>query len=494
MGSIFCITVRFLQPYSHGRSDDEGPEWPPSPLRLMQALVAAAAGRWNQRIRLEHGNQAIRWLETRPPPQIVAAPAVPSSRPYRLYVPDNINYKTVASWGGDHSAGMARSRVEKDVLPSIIDGEAVHYLYSLPALHADCREFTDVLTGAARSITHLGWGVDMAAGDAGLITDEQATQLSGLRWNPSPGGGTHLRVPKPGTLDDIVRKHTDFLNRVGDGLRLVPPLRVFDVVRYRSQHESTRHPFEVFSLRRLDRSWFRYPHRRLMHVAGMARHAAIKAMEAFPPSDISEPARWVEAFVAGHRNGAIDHRQFSYVPLPSIGHEHADCGIRRVMIVAPFGEDGNLQHLAEQLDGWQLEREGGGDAPILQRLRGDGVTWPYVATSLSWATVTPIVLPGHDDHKPAKTRKLLQTALQQSGIEQPCEFTWGAAPNFRNSLSAYKRDRQGRQIGYFLPGHLRRFTVVHARLKFDSPVTGPIVIGAGRHCGFGLFAAVDVGV
>ncbi|MBX9622589.1 MAG: type I-U CRISPR-associated protein Cas5/Cas6, partial [Gemmataceae bacterium] len=46
MGSSFCVSVTFLDPAFHGRGDGGEPEWPPSPLRLFQAVVAAAAARW----------------------------------------------------------------------------------------------------------------------------------------------------------------------------------------------------------------------------------------------------------------------------------------------------------------------------------------------------------------------------------------------------------------------------------------------------------------
>ena len=49
MQSYLCITVRFIQPFSHGRRDGDDLEWPPSPLRLFQALVASSAGLWNER-------------------------------------------------------------------------------------------------------------------------------------------------------------------------------------------------------------------------------------------------------------------------------------------------------------------------------------------------------------------------------------------------------------------------------------------------------------
>ena len=43
-------------------------------------------------------------------------------------------------------------------------------------------QHVDVLKSAARSITHVGWGIDMVAADADVISDEDANKLSGERW------------------------------------------------------------------------------------------------------------------------------------------------------------------------------------------------------------------------------------------------------------------------------------------------------------------------
>ena len=63
MRSYLCLTVRFLQPYYHGRTDGGEPEWPPSPLRVFQALVAAAAARWREAQFREYAVPSLRWLE-----------------------------------------------------------------------------------------------------------------------------------------------------------------------------------------------------------------------------------------------------------------------------------------------------------------------------------------------------------------------------------------------------------------------------------------------
>lgn len=502
MSSFLCITLRFLQPYSHGRGEGGDPEWPPSPLRLLQALVAASGGRWNERRQLVRAAPAIKWLESLPPPRIVAARAVPADKPYRLYVPDNVADKVAASWSRGTHGDIADYRTEKDVRPAFLDGDALHYLYSLPQPDPDGRKHVDTLVLAARSITHLGWGIDMVVGDAWVVTGEQAARLTGDHWEPSAVGGMQLRTPTPGTLDDLTRRHTDFLGRLAEGrFRPVPPLRVFDRVCYRRRGEPINRPFRVFELRNTDGSRFRYHHRRLIHIAGMVRHLAIEAMTKDPPRG-ADPD-WAQTYVAGHCKGAGDttHRQLSYIPLPSIGTEHTDPGVRRVMIVAPVGDHVWLDHVARRLAGQALEpvrgdEFGGREPPILVPVRRDNVAGFYTEPASVWHTFTPVILPGYDDHKPAKTRALIERALAHSGIEQPCEFEWSAFSRFSKSFSAHKYNKDGKPQGYVRPAYLLDQTAVHLTLRFHDgsdkkdpvEVPGPLAIGAGRHCGFGVFA------
>lgn len=501
------LTVRFLDDRYHGLLDRDGPpEWPPSPFRLFQALVAGVARRGELVIgddvpsntNFTDIGQALGWLQrhTREYPPIIIAPKSKTGQAITRFVPNN---------DADKKFDRQERLTAKPTIPTLFLLEPdqkpeVHYVWELPEKH-DCPIANT--ERAARSLTALGWGIDVAFADARLASEPEIQQLKGIRWYPKKNAGSFrdtLRVPtyddeiNECTLSDLLHCHSTFINRIEHGkpLKTVDKPKIFDRVLYTSTERPISRPYQLFALRNTDDEFFRYPQAKLIHIAGMVRHKAITAMKAYPPLRISDPEKWVDTFVAGHSYGADDHKQFSYVPLPSIG-QHADCDVRRVMIVAPFGEDANLAHLAEQLDGCPLERENGGEAPILHRLRGDGVTRQYIRQSKVWATVTPIILPGHDGHKPAKTRKLLLAAFQRSGIEQPCEFTWSAVPNFKNSLSAYSHDQQGRHVGYFRPDHLHGLTAVHARLLFGHPVPGPLVVGAGRHCGFGVMAAVDGG-
>lgn len=254
-------------------------------------------------------------------------------------------------------------------------------------------------------------------------------------------------------------------------------------------------PYAVFELLQDDDSRFSYSQNKLIHLAGMVRHLAIESMKNSPPDGVDED--WVETYVAGHRkSGDSTHHQFSYLPLPSTGHAHTDPAVRRVMIAAPVGDDRLLDHLARTITGRRLKptaRTNLQTPPTLVQTRGDRVTECYTKAANAWASFTPVILPGHDDHKPDKTRMLIAKALQQSGIDQPCEFDWSPFSYFPKALSAHKYDRSKQPAGYIRPDHILNLTAVHVLLRFPAGVSipGPMLIGAGRHCGLGVFARVE---
>ena len=78
------------------------------------------------------------------------------------------------------------------------------------------------------------------------------------------------------------------------------------------------------------------------------------------------------------RAGRLDRSRLRVTDFDRVGHEHADTMIRRVMITAPFAYESHLLHLANQLDGLQLEPEDGAEGPVLDRLRSDPVALGYL--------------------------------------------------------------------------------------------------------------------
>lgn len=489
------ISATFLDQRFHGRGDRSEPEWPPSPLRLMQALVAANADQITPGSRLVG---ALRWLEAQDPPLIIT-PRAREGAPYRLSVPNNAMDRVGKAWSkgnyfGSNDANPATHRTMKAVRPvNMVDGDTVHYLWRI---RDESSASLNILTSAANGLVALGWGIDLVVGSGGRASSPDVNGLSGERWSPtSSTAPVALRTPRQGTLDDLERRHRAFIERLGpDGFAPVPPLTRFDMTGYRRPTDPLTRPCVVFELRHDDGSFCAYSQRKLVHIAGMTRHVARRAMLHSPPSGVD--AQWVDRYVLGHQpDSHAPHRRFSYLPLPSIGHPHADQAVRRVMIAAPPGDGAWLEHLARRLAGERLVPEGENTfgekgPPTLVRVYKDAVARQYTETANRWASVTPVILPGHDDRKPAKTRRLIEAALAQSGVELPCSFEWLPISRFRKSFSAHKYDQDKRPIGYIRPDHLQTQTATHLTITFDNAVEapGPVAIGAGRHCGLGLLA------
>ncbi len=205
------------------------------------------------------------------------------------------------------------------------------------------------------------------------------------------------------------------------------------------------------------------------------------------------------SFVAGHGPTRGDGcfvdgvwQRFSYLPLPSIGHEHADGMIRRAMIAEPIGGHGEHAAWAQQVLRNQVlcDRHGNERGVLLElwRKSSNRMKHLYVGESRTWSSVTPVVLPGFDDGDRRKADRLFLRAVQQAGlpVEAVSDFTLRKAP-FRTGLhpSRYRRP------DYLDSARGRRFSAWHVHLSFHGAMFGPITIGAGRHVGLGLFAIAD---
>ncbi len=531
------IYIRFLgsQSVFHGQRDNNEPEWPPSPSRVFQALIDAAASRQRGHKIEETVYEMLAWMERLNVSEILA-PTFSVGTQYRIAVPNN----DLDVWAGSVSKGNVPKKqpnelkTMKQVHPVRISGDTVHYLYSLP--DGPCPHL-ETLKAAARSITHLGWGIDMVAADADVISVEDAAKLPGQRWCLSTAGGTPLRVPETGTLDDLLRKHTAFLNRVSDeGFKPVPPLTVFRTVRYRRTTDVVAPRVAAFQLLKLDASGYRAfdSVRKTMIVAGMLRHTATEA--GWRPLGFS--SRDAAQFLHGHgeargaEHAPVAGTRLAYLPLPSIEFRGPERGtvvgsVRRALLMVvghdtqqPTLSDERLQHVARLLSATTLQLEQNSQPQaLLSRLpTTDKMVRHYTDASTVWSTVTPVILPGYDDPRGYRARLknaadkrqaplaaqeqrdlldkldhridfLLRKAIRQAGfsdeLARHAEIEWRGG-GFRpgTALATY----------YAVPHPLRRYRRLHVRITWrDSlgqplPVPGPICLGAGRFCGLGLFA------
>lgn len=497
MPFYLCISVRFLDGAFHGRKDSDEPEWPPSPLRLFQALVAAAAAR-------ERGCDefpaafvpALEFLQALNAPTVVA-PLQAIGTPFRVAVPNNDQDMVARAWARHEEPRKATAELKtmKTIRPTRLSpGATVHYLWKLSdAVRAECDVHKDALFAAARSTVALGWGIDMVVGQGQILTEKEADGLRGERWRPVESAGiTQLRVPQPGTLTGLIARHRAFLNRLAEpGVFLpVPQLSDYRTIDYRRTTDIVGRPFAAFVFHHPEGEKLRsFPLRRAEAVARVVRSLVARVAQQAGHSEAgADPERWVNEYVLGHSASKGSRSRFSYLPLPSIRPPGVVIGISRVMIAEPV--DGLGEHVAwagRALAGQFVDGDRQDSESLLVPVRADDqVVRRYVGPSDTWATVTPVVLPGSDDRRASKAEKLLAKALHHAGYAPEALAEW----EFRNVSFwpggdlAMAFDRPD----YLKEGH---WSVYHVRLRWRQAIGGPLALGAGRHCGLGVFAAFD---
>src|ERR1700722_9968161 len=146
--SCLLISVRLHDGRYHGR-----PDWPPSPARLFQALVAGAA---RGDTLPEEDRRAFAWLEELNAP-IINAPLMRAGQSFRNYVPNN----DLEAVGGEPER-VSKIRAPKLIRPTLFDAEApLLYVWTIddaPHAQANGRRICAI----AEQLYQLGRGIDMA--------------------------------------------------------------------------------------------------------------------------------------------------------------------------------------------------------------------------------------------------------------------------------------------------------------------------------------------
>ncbi len=520
------ITIRFLSDRYHGRTENgREPEWPPSPLRLYQAVLAGAAPRWHDYSLHDQEFAALEWFQGLEPPLIIA-PRTQRGRPLLRYVRENL------------SDVDPQKRDAKISRPTLFCGEPkVEYYWSIDS---NDEQRANLVASCARHCRALGWGIDIVIAD-GAVVESEPSSTAGERWlpTPNPAEDVLLRVPRrpsgsreAGTISELMRRFSDSLERLaGDGRNPVTPLRAFCAIGYRRATDPPHRSAAAFSLLKLDASGLRAfdTARRALTVAGMVRCAAKRAAEDSGGTWIADK---INAFILGHGAGCGDPKRagehvpvgpqrFAYLPLPSIegrgeGKARVVGSVRRVMLSC-FAEgcEDEIAWARRMLSGQELiDEKTRQPVGLLSVIPGnDNVVRCYTQAAATWATVTPVVLPGYDDPDHYRRRMkqgtnteeqrkllgrlddrvegLLRKAIVQAGFSQEladhAELDWRKVGFWPGTDLA---DRYG------VPDHLKRFPRFHVKLQWrdarNGPVQvpGPVCLGGGRFYGLGLFAAL----
>jgi CRISPR-associated protein Csb2 len=517
-------------------------EWPPHPARLFSALVAT---HFDSERPAPEERQTLEWLEAQGAPSIRASDA--SHREVTtVFVPvndagmTNVDPEAAAlddaraalaeaeAAGNAKAAKAAKSLVKKAekrldaaiarnvsvpkgstnpvyamrvlpegrirqprTFPSVTPAEPrVTYLWPSAELTEPRREVIDRLLARLVRLGHSSSFV------AARLVDEPAEAV----WRPAKGGEVILRTVQSGqleALDGAFVLHRETEPRV-------MPARFESYTRL-TPAEDAEIPSSSFSpewlvLRRVGGASIP-----MVASAGVARTLRKALM-----SHADEP---VAEILSGHAaaGGPSGRDHLAFVPLPFIGHKHASGGILGVALVFPRGASHDDRYAVfRAVDVWERAcRREDEDTPVLPLTLGSAgvlelerVEWGNVQSSIRpatwcqparvWCSATPVALDRNPGDLRSRDPEKLVTAVQEASatLARACERIGLPTPERVEILPAAPW-AGGAKAKHFppypeAPGRTRR-VLTHARIEFAERVRGPVLLGAGRYLGLGLF-------
>jgi CRISPR-associated protein Csb2 len=501
MGRTLLLSVRFHDGRYHGMGD-----WPPSPARLFQALVAGAAHGGNLP---SEAAEALQWLEGLSAP-VIAAPAAYQGQSLRTFVPNN-DLDAVA---GD-PARVGEIRAAKTIRPRHFDADLPFmYAWAFDAA-ADAERHAKAICEIATRLYQLGRGVDMAWGRGEIFDEDEAgarlRNYRGAVLRPGKAGkGQPLPCPHQGSLESLASRFAANRQRfrtVGTGRKAGLLFSQAPKPEFREVAYDSPSAFLLYEIRNPDEDKFApRPLAKIVELTEKIRNQAADRLKKALPDSTALVDR---VFVGRNSKQADKAQRIRITPLPSIGHAQAARSIRRLLVEVPPDCPLAAADIAWAFSGTAIDvdPDSGEVTSAATLVATDDRTMlddhygmkPGRASRL-WRTVTPAALSegaGRRRIDPARMReqakggkerlqehaaaeKALRQALRQAGITTP-------AQSIRVQREPF--EARGKRAEAFAAGtRFAKERLWHAEIAFAEPVAGPLLIGDGRYLGLGLMA------
>lgn len=383
---------------------------------------------------------------------------------------------------------------------AIPDRPVVHFIWSEAEPDTDRRRILDAILGRIARVGHSSSAVSCRITDSPGRPELAPTKAKRSEYQ--------LRTTAPGLLDTLIEEHT---RHGGYRERILPAL----LTGYAPVDE----PATVLRTQNEMGNWIvlRFQKRqqlslsRTLDISRSVRGALI--------SHAQEP---VPAVISGHAEDgtAVESKSphISVLVLPNVTNVYSDGYIQAIAIGLP--EDigpadlaavmDALHRWSEDTDGYDLRLPGGTERRLVEGSIDAGTFHPssgavpvasrqfWARKHDDWSSVTPVALDRHPrvgrnpdfDELAAAIAPIVASMCSKSGLPSPAAVfaspvsSWFAAPPV--NVSSGQNGRRGFPQ-YCVGGRRdkRRYTT-HLTIRFDEPVQGPLVIGAGRYFGYGL--------
>lgn len=471
MGLVLTIEL-LTGSYDAAQADDRTrAEWPPHPARLFCALVAAA--------RSEADREALRWLETQPAPVIVAADQ-PREAMRTGYVVTNRRVDKGGSQAHPGRTNGLRSRTR--ALPA-------HPSVAIAWPGVVAPEVVRALDDMARRIPYLGRSTGIALVAAAATTEDPgAGGDHGARQVYEPcgvlDGDVSLRVAYPGYLAEL-----DAQFAAGR-----PAWEVGRYCGYRRRAAPRQADALTTTTAALVPSV--YTDVLVFQFAGLKPQAqlAVRLTEALRSAVLRSAGHGAPPALHGHDADGRPH--VAFLALPDVGHEHADGHLLGVAVAVPDLPDQQRSTVLRAVLGLRRTDANGvvemsvPQLGVVELIYQPGLVRPWGASpqrwrrgSRRWVSATPVVLDRYPK-KPGQEASEVRRCLRTVGLPEPVDVQVSREPLMLGAARLRPSD---------LPASTKGRLFRHVAVTFDRPVSGPVLVGAGRYLGIGLLAPVSAG-
>jgi CRISPR-associated protein Csb2 len=510
------LTLRFPLGVYHAQSgaSPNEPEWPPSPLRLLGALLAAAHGRHGADLAADRA--LLQRLCDAPPPVVLAPDSVAVGEPNRdaaavvrlrgatRWAPRNY----VDTRSGVSPRNLGRERAEVSKAGVAIGDRPIHVVWADVAL-AD--EELRRLESLAADVTFVGTTRSPALLHVATDLPADGDPPRAHAWRPAgedgAGDGVAVRVPDAATLDAFDRREAA---RRSDRPRvqptgLIPQIAIGQSVRYlrpgartatcdvdpRWWGEAIVLAVDASNSQLRPKAPAAYLLARAVRVALLGAFAEAGAADEAPPILTAR--------------GAEPH--CAIVPLPLVWGPHPDGRVLGVAVMLPHERrvpDLPAQRARVEHGLRALLREDGAAPRRAVLIPGAGAVQlaiptaadtrkttlqpaSYARPSRHWVSVTPVV---HSRWRKGGAAGLLRQVTADCahvGLPAPSRVRVLRGPGQRGGAGRIVPLRQ-------VPDHWRgplQGPADHLAITFETPVVGPLLLGKARHFGLGLCVPVD---
>ena len=394
------------------------------------------------------------------------------------------------------------------LFPTIVPADPVVTYYWQPNGDEDPAAIAGHLAGLDDLFARIGRIGHSSTPVSVTVSADADPDDANVALEPGPGRRViGLRVPTDGQLDNLIRAYEG--SRQGTEPRTMPAR----IASYRRPTTRTDPPASS-----IGEDWI------VLAPTGDSRlmvrdvPAVARTLRSALMSVAGRDGATIPEVISGHRprtepgegpTEPSERPHLMVLGLPFAGHTKATGEVLGVAVVLPHASPASGIDLDDWailrstvdgflLAGGKLTFKGGGRPVHLQpaeltNLNASSTVQRWVRPSRTWVSVTPVALsrnPGQLGHRdPAKREAAhekatasIAAACEQIGLPRPTSVEISLDPFIRGT----------RPVHTFPPARTGKLTrvQVHAKVSFDQAVAGPIVLGAGRYQGLGLFLPI----